>query len=63
MWLSCRMWWWEGFHIGQGGTHFDLKDIEGGLVWWNGFGDDIHDDLIIVVIVSGKYAIYNWKFG
>ena len=53
----------EGFHIGQGSTYNSIRDTEGGLVGWNGSGDEIHDDLIIVVIVSGKYAIYNWKFG
>ena len=53
------MWWWEGFHIGQGGTCNGISDTDGGLVWWNCSGDDIHDDLIMMVKVSGKYAIYN----
>ena len=40
-----------------------MGDTEWVLVCWNGSGDGIHDDLIIVAIVSGKYDIYNWKFG
>ncbi len=57
------MWWWEDFHIGQGSTYNSIRVTEKGLVCGNGSGDEIHDDLIIAVIVSGKYAIYNWKFG
>ena len=52
---------WEGPQIGQGSFCIDKIEGKAYLVNQIAFGDEIHHDLIIVVIVSGKYTIANWK--